>query len=240
MADVVLYHHVPWNEYELYRIQHPELTQMLSVADHCDLYLIRHEPFLNHIEAAFPSHQYHKDTVDLMVSVLQNQDYVSKTVQKEWMHQFMDSLVFDEEEILRYLRLISFSIDSQSKHMVAHTITTTSISKTLAKLYHLSPVQIKKVEYGALLHDIGKVATPVSILEKPGKLNAEEMAIMRQHVVHSIHILQGAIDQDIVMTCDNHFNDIMDSIEQDCVPILRSYQNIESEYEDLLRVRNKR
>lgn len=313
LADAVLYHHVPWNEYEHYPVQYPKLTQMLSVADHCDIYLIRHEPFMDHIETAFPSHQYQKEIVDLMVSVLQKQDYVLEAVQKKWMHQFMDSLVFDDEEILGYIRLISFSIDFQSKHMVAHTITTTSISKTLAKLYHLSPIQIKKVEYGALLHDIGKVATPVSILEKPGKLNAEEMAIMRQHVVHSIHILQGAIDQeivniavrhheklnglgypmglcaddlsleerllavadifsalcgkrsyknafdrkqiltvlhqmakegaidqDIVMTCDAHFNDIMETIKQDCVPILRSYQNIESEYEDFLRERNKR
>lgn len=313
LADVVLYHHVSWRDYERYPMKYPKLTQMLSIADHCDIYLIRNENFLDHMETAFPSDLYQKEIVELMQSVLKEQDYFSDTVQNKMQAQLIDSLMFDEEEILGYIRLMSFSIDFQSQHMVAHTITTTSISKTLAELYQLNALQKQKIEYGALLHDIGKVATPVAILEKPGKLSAAEMTVMRQHVMHSIHILQdaldqdivniavrhheklngkgypyglkgedlsleerilavadifsalsgkrsykdafdrnqilnilhqmakeGAIDQDIVQTCDLKFTYIMETIEKDCMMILGLYHNIETEYNHILSILNER
>lgn len=45
----------------------------------------------------------------------------------------------------------------------------------------------------AFLHDIGKIATPVEILEKPGRLTDEEMKTMREHIVYSEKILRGIV-----------------------------------------------
>ena len=41
--------------------------------------------------------------------------------------------------------------------------------------------ELRVIARGAFLHDIGKIATPDNILLKPGSLNTEEMAIMREH-----------------------------------------------------------
>jgi len=43
----------------------------------------------------------------------------------------------------------------------------------------LSPSQIKNLIAGAFLHDVGKIATPDNILLKPGKLDGDEMVIMK-------------------------------------------------------------
>jgi HD-GYP domain-containing protein (c-di-GMP phosphodiesterase class II) len=43
---------------------------------------------------------------------------------------------------------------------------------------------------GGLLHDIGKIGTPVDILDKPGALTAEELQTMRDHVCLGAHILE--------------------------------------------------
>jgi len=43
---------------------------------------------------------------------------------------------------------------------------------------------------GGLLHDVGKIGTPPSVLDKPGKLDANEMSVMRDHVRTGVRILE--------------------------------------------------
>ena len=61
--------------------------------------------------------------------------------------------------------------------MTAYTI-------ALARGMGLTAEELKVIARGAFLHDLGKIATPDRILLKPGKLDADEMAIMRQHCQH--------------------------------------------------------
>jgi HD-GYP domain-containing protein (c-di-GMP phosphodiesterase class II) len=46
-----------------------------------------------------------------------------------------------------------------------------------------------RVEFGALLHDVGKIAVPKEIINKPGPLNEEEWAVMRQHTIEGERML---------------------------------------------------
>jgi HD-GYP domain-containing protein (c-di-GMP phosphodiesterase class II) len=50
---------------------------------------------------------------------------------------------------------------------------------------------MKSLEFGSLLHDIGKIGVPDSILRKPAKLVDEEWARMREHPLHGQEILRG-------------------------------------------------
>jgi putative nucleotidyltransferase with HDIG domain len=54
----------------------------------------------------------------------------------------------------------------------------------------LSGDQIRIIARGAFLHDIGKMAIPDQILKKPGKLDAEETAIMREHCYRGYQIVR--------------------------------------------------
>ena len=72
---------------------------------------------------------------------------------------------FTREEIDVYLRMLVFAIDFRSHHTVTHTITTESASVEIATLLGALPDEIMLVRYGALLHDLGKIAIPVEILE---------------------------------------------------------------------------
>jgi putative two-component system response regulator len=56
----------------------------------------------------------------------------------------------------------------------------------------LNPESIEHIAKSAPLHDIGKVAIPDHILLKPGRLDADEMAIMRQHAMHGWEMLHRA------------------------------------------------
>jgi putative nucleotidyltransferase with HDIG domain len=54
----------------------------------------------------------------------------------------------------------------------------------------LSKEQIDVIARGAFLHDIGKMGIPDKILRKPGKLDPDEVTIMREHCYHGYQILK--------------------------------------------------
>lgn len=55
--------------------------------------------------------------------------------------------------------------------------------------YHLKKSAIDKIVTASILHDVGKIAIPDSILNKPGRLTAEEFELMKQHTVKGCEIL---------------------------------------------------
>lgn len=60
----------------------------------------------------------------------------------------------------------------------------------LAKAAGLNAYEQKVIEYASIFHDLGKIAIPDSILLKPGRLTAEEQAVIRVHPIKSAEILQ--------------------------------------------------
>jgi len=54
----------------------------------------------------------------------------------------------------------------------------------------LDAVELRKVEFGALLHDVGKIAVPKEIVNKPGTLDDHEWAIIRTHTIEGQKMLQ--------------------------------------------------
>jgi putative nucleotidyltransferase with HDIG domain len=54
----------------------------------------------------------------------------------------------------------------------------------------LDPEQLDVLHRGGLLHDIGKIGVPAEVLDKPGRLNDEEYAVMKQHVTIGARILK--------------------------------------------------
>lgn len=81
-----------------------------------------------------------------------------------------------------------------------HTRRVTEMTVTLAKAMGLPEEAILQYRRGAMLHDIGKIGVPDSILHKPGPLSEEEWVIMRRHpqqayeLLASISYLQLALD----------------------------------------------
>lgn len=54
-------------------------------------------------------------------------------------------------------------------------------SEKLARFVEMDPERVEEIRFAAILHDIGKLAIPDEIIKKPGGLDRDEMAVMRQH-----------------------------------------------------------
>jgi putative nucleotidyltransferase with HDIG domain len=83
----------------------------------------------------------------------------------------------------------SRALDLRDKETEGHTQRVTEMTIKLARYMGMSDADLVHVRRGALLHDIGKMGIPDSILLKPGPLTDEEWEIMRLHPVYAFELL---------------------------------------------------
>lgn len=81
----------------------------------------------------------------------------------------------------QFLMAFAKMIDAKDKYTNGHSIRVALYSKELAKRMGLPEEEQERIYYVALMHDIGKIGIPDSILKKEGKLTDEEMAVIRTH-----------------------------------------------------------
>lgn len=86
--------------------------------------------------------------------------------------------------------ILAYVVDQKSPFTAEHSRGVASLAKLIAETLSLPPELCDKVEIAALLHDLGKLNIPDSILEKPGPLSELERSIMNQHSYETYEILR--------------------------------------------------
>ena len=89
------------------------------------------------------------------------------------------------------LKALTAALETRDSETHGHSERVVTYSLRLGREYGLNSEQMKALEFGSLLHDIGKIGVPDSILRKPAKLTEEEWVRMREHPVHGQQILRG-------------------------------------------------
>ena len=87
----------------------------------------------------------------------------------------------------------SHAMDLRDKETEGHTQRVTELTLKMAHALHIGEENLAHIRRGALLHDIGKLGVPDSILLKEGKLTDEEWVIMRKHPIYA-HEMLSQID----------------------------------------------
>ena len=78
-----------------------------------------------------------------------------------------------------------------------HSVSVCALMITFCRSLEMKPEQIREAGLGAILHDVGKMKTPLDVLNKPGRLTDEEFATMRRHPVDGYELLvaKGGLSQ---------------------------------------------
>ncbi len=89
------------------------------------------------------------------------------------------------------LAALSLALDARDRETEGHSIRVARLACMLGEQMGFDAAQLKTLERGAILHDIGKIGISDTILLKPGKLTEEEWEIMRQHPDIGARIIEG-------------------------------------------------
>jgi len=88
-----------------------------------------------------------------------------------------------EKSYVATIGALASALDAKDRYTEAHSRETAALALAVGRRLGLDAERLPFLEYAAYLHDIGKIGMPGHILNKPGPLTPEEMAIMREHPV---------------------------------------------------------
>jgi putative nucleotidyltransferase with HDIG domain len=88
------------------------------------------------------------------------------------------------------LEALARTVDAKSPWTAGHSQRVTKMSLEIARALGLSQPEMQVLHRAALLHDIGKIGIPASILDKPAKLDDEEYRLIKEHPRMGARILE--------------------------------------------------
>jgi len=115
-----------------------------------------------------------------------------------------------EEDFFSTVEALANALEARDAETSTHARAITDLALAVGRDLDLEPARLKRLELGALLHDIGKIGIPSEILGKPGPLSAEEYRVVQRHPELGERILTPiarlADVREIVRHCHEHWD----------------------------------
>jgi len=145
----------------------------------------KHTTFDQEFEKASKMHSEALGLVSLALDAAKNGEAIDIAPFENMADNFMDSVVRNQNALACLSR-----IRDKDTYLMEHSVNVAVLMSILGKYLKLERSYLHHCVTGALLHDIGKILIPDTILHKPGKLTNEEFAIMKRHALYSQKILE--------------------------------------------------
>jgi len=202
-APIVRYHHVPWNEGVTRRDNGkdvPEESYILHLADRISVLAKCNGSGVLNVGNVIESilemagSKFHPEHIEAFRRLSETRSFWAETVAGEhWNFRNNGTLssknAVSLDELLELAKLFSHIIDFRSRFTATHSKGVAESSKAIAKLMGFSPKECLQISIAGHLHDLGKLAVPVELLEKPEALTKEEFETIKKHPLHTYNIL---------------------------------------------------
>lgn len=99
-----------------------------------------------------------------------------------------------ERQLENFLLTLASAIESKDQYTGGHVERVANYARDIARLLELSNDETRRIYLGAIIHDIGKLAIPDSILNKKGKLTNEEFNKIKEHTTRGKQLLEKIED----------------------------------------------
>ncbi|MCR4562218.1 MAG: HD domain-containing protein [Bacilli bacterium] len=206
-AKIVLYHHCSFNRPILDK--YFLLGLKIAICDRLDDWErnhIEYETALDHIRDQ-SGKAFNPLDVLAIEKVSKNNDVrydIQSGKYKDVLNDYISSLSFSKKSIQGYLSMLSSLFEIYNDTTYNHSKTVAASGALLAKYMGYGEVDCFKTFFAGLIHDLGKIFIPLSILDKPGKLDPEEYEKMKMHVVYSRTLCKDLVPYEILNIATYH------------------------------------
>lgn len=221
-ADIVRYHHTAWIAREEVWACHERvklMSQIVHLADRVavqikpDVFILAQSETISRTIVNSPAGRFSPEVVAAFAEVASRDSFWLEAVHSSlppmechegggnvWTGQIDSNLLVQLSELFRMI------IDFRSKHTATHSKSVAAVAETLARRIGFSGYSCSMMHVAGNLHDLGKLAVPVAILDKPSGLSVEERAIVRSHPYFTRQILQriGGLDEIVEWAASHH------------------------------------
>lgn len=138
------------------------------------------------------------------------------------------------------------AIDSKDNYTHGHSARVAEYSRKLAELSGMSEEECNKVYYSALLHDVGKIGIPDTIINKDGKLTDEEYEIIKSHPVIGEQILSSIQEYPYLSIAAHHHHErydgrgYPDKLKGEDIPLIARIVAVADAYDAMTSMRSYR
>jgi HD-GYP domain-containing protein (c-di-GMP phosphodiesterase class II) len=218
VTGIILHHHENWDGTGFHKLAGEDIplrAAVLRLADNMDLMLKMGNgrdglagEMVEHARA-LSGRLYSPRVVQAMAAVATpefadelHDDHIDQSLRKEIPSVRVDLSTAD---LLRVCDIFAYIIDAKSVFTRNHSRGVAALIDRLSRSCKMEEEKRKRLIIAACLHDVGKLSTPLAILEKPGPLDDVEFEVMRNHVSMSEEILNNVRGlEQITAWCASH------------------------------------
>lgn len=212
LAPLVRYHHVPWNEGEgsgFNGNQVPMESHILHLADRVAALVNKEQEVLGQVtkicEAVTEKSgkMFMPDLVDVFIA-LTPQEYLWLDIASPSVGSTLSGMLtgqtvqLDLDGLANMTKLFAHVIDFRSQFTATHSSGVAASAELLARFAGFSERECLMMRVAGYLHDLGKLAVPREVLEKPARLTEDEFNLMRSHTYYTYRILERLSDLDTI------------------------------------------
>lgn len=204
-ALTIRYHHQPWNDGAgtmVNGVAVPFASHILHLADRVDVSMQRHVHPLSQaaivvkkIEAG-RGLMFVPEIADALCAIAQRESFwldIASPAIDRVLDRMVSNLhtLLSVDDLLDLAQLFSHIVDFKSPFTSTHSAGVAASAEALAQLVGFTPLLLKQMRIAGFLHDLGKLAVPGEILEKPELLTRTEFDIIRSHTYYTRRILEN-------------------------------------------------
>ncbi len=200
-AEIVRHHHRKWQEWdEPINSPLPMASQIIYLADFLersidrDKYVLHQDQQLISKILSLSGKYFHPDIIDLLVASTKREEFWLDLMSSRLYSLLLNEGPYREldielQQISSLASLFQNIVDFRSRFTATHSAGVAACAEILSTLFGLTEAEVQLMHIAGTLHDLGKLAIPNNILNKPARLTKEEYAIIRSHTYFTYAVL---------------------------------------------------